>query len=1010
MLSTAPIHEHAAKLLLLLVVAFVLPQVNNATTAATIAVASEPQILLSFKASISDPLGHLGDWQLPQNGSSSFEHCSWSGVSCDSISRSVTGLDLQSRNLSGALDSTVCNLPGLASLSLSDNNFTQLFPVGLYSCKNLVFLDLSYNNFFGPLPDNISSLRSLEYLDLEYNAFTGPMPDDIGNLSQLQYFNVWECLLTTISPALGKLSRLTNLTLSYNPFTTPLPPELRHLKSLQSLKCGGCQLTGSIPDWLGELKNLDFLELTWNSLSGIIPSSIMHLPKLTSLELYSNKLTGPIPSEVEFLVSLTDLDLNSNFLNGSIPDTLAKIPNLGLLHLWNNSLTGEIPQGLARLSKLYDLSLFGNQLTGIIPAELGLHTSLEIFDVSTNLLTGAVPSGLCTGGRLQKLIFFNNSLSGGIPSAYEDCESLVRVRMYHNKLSGALPSGMWGLPRMTILEIYDNNFQGSVPPQLGHATNLETLRIHNNKLTGTIPTDIDKLQVLDEFTAYGNKLSGTIPDNLCKCSSMSKLLLGSNQLEGEIPSNIGDLSSLAILDLSNNHLSGSIPPSIVKMVSLNSLDLSRNNFSGDIPPVLTRMRLKDFLLFNVSYNDFSGVLPQALDVPMFNSSFIGNPKLCVGAPWSLRRSMDCQADSSRLRKQPGMMAWIAGSVLASAAAASALCSYYLYKRCHQPSKTRDGCKEEPWTMTPFQKLTFTMDDVLRSLDEDNVIGSGGAGKVYKATLKSNNECSHLAIKKLWSCDKAEIRNDYGFKTEVNILGRIRHFNIVRLLCCCSNGETNLLVYEYVPNGSLGDALHHPSTKISGVLDWPARYRIALGAAQGLSYLHHDCVPAILHRDIKSNNILLSDEYDALLADFGIAKLVGSNSSTEFSMSVLAGSHGYIAPEYAHRMKVNEKSDVYSFGVVLLELVTGKKPVGSPEFGDNGVDIVTWACNSIQSKQGVDAVIDPRLSPAICRQRDLLLVLKIALRCTNALASSRPSMRDVVQMLLDAHPGSNPPKK
>ncbi|KAG5070011.1 hypothetical protein JHK85_002388 [Glycine max] len=212
------------------------------------------------------------------------------------------------------------------------------------------------------------------------------------------------------------------------------------------------------------------------------------------------------------------------------------------------------------------------------------------------------------------------------------------------------------------------------------------------------------------------------------------------------------------------------------------------------------------------------------------------------------------------------------------------------------------------------------------------------------------------------------------------------------------------------NGSLGDVLHGED-KCGELMDWPRRFAIAVGAAQGLAYLHHDSVPAIVHRDVKSNNILLDHEFVPRVADFGLAKTL-QREATQGAMSRVAGSYGYIAPEYAYTMKVTEKSDVYSFGVVLMELITGKRPNDS-SFGENK-DIVKWITETVLSPSpergsgdiggGKDyimsQIVDPRLNPATCDYEEIEKVLNVALLCTSAFPINRPSMRRVVELLKD----------
>jgi serine/threonine protein kinase len=293
-------------------------------------------------------------------------------------------------------------------------------------------------------------------------------------------------------------------------------------------------------------------------------------------------------------------------------------------------------------------------------------------------------------------------------------------------------------------------------------------------------------------------------------------------------------------------------------------------------------------------------------------------------------------------------------------------------------------------------LDFSATEVLDCLDEDNIIGRGGAGTVYKGVMPSGEI---VAVKRLAGEGKGA-SHDHGFSAEIKTLGKIRHRNIVRLLGCCSNHETNLLVYEYMPNGSLGELLHSKDSQ-SVNLDWDTRYNIAIQAAHGLCYLHHDCSPLIVHRDVKSNNILLDSTFHAHVADFGLAKLFQDTDKTE-SMSSIAGSYGYIAPEYAYTLKVNEKSDIYSFGVVLMELLTGKRPIEA-EFGD-GVDIVQWVRRKIQTKDGILDLLDTRMGGVTgVPLQEVMLVLRVALLCSSDLPVDRPTMRDVVQMLTDAKP-------
>eukprot|EP00249_Psilotum_nudum_P020533 c27745_g1_i1 orf=191-3229(+) len=944
---------------------------------------SAVEILLTFKRSVvQDDSQQLSDWQ-----ASDVSPCAWTGVVCDSSSTAVIGLNLTGQNLSSPFSGVICQLPNLTELVLQSNNFNESFPLVLLQCSKLAVMDLCYNHFWGPFPSNISALSALTYLDVAGNDFTGPIPGSIGDLSELQHLNVWNNGFTgKIPPEIGNLSKLTNLTLSWNLYTQgSLPYELCNLSRLSWFSCADCHLIGPIPDWLVQLQELQFLELSYNNLSGNLPGTLFQWKRLLKLELYYNLFTGSIPHEIGNISSLTDLDLSCNYFSGFIPKEIGQLENLTLLNLWNNSLTGEIPENFAYQSRLQTFQLFNNRLTGNLPQNLGSNCNLVYFDVSTNQLNGTVPPNLCNGGKLIKLIFFSNLISGNIPQEYGNCTSLGRVRLAHNQLTGLVPTGLWTLPQMEILELSDNLLQGVFPPNLGDALCLRVLNISNNHFDGSIPGTVGQLHLLEKFLASGNSFSGSIPQSFGLCSALTELELQANSLSGSIPQELGNLTRLTHLDMSSNDLSGVIPTTLGHLTVLVYLDLALNQLSGEVPSELKKFQYSA-TVFNLSFNDLSGFLPFALGGIFNESSFEGNPRLCIqGLPMP-------EVCNAKRRRVPGTGLWVT-VVLVFAVVAFAVVFCYFCKRTQSHHQLRQDSllREIEWTLIPYEKLSFGENEIISALDEDNIIGRGGSGQVYLASLRNGQ---YVAVKRLWVNTKGEGSQDYGFRAEVETLGKVRHANIVKLLCSCFNRGTKLLVYEYMPNGSLGDLLHGNKKHI---LDWRTRFKIALGAAQGLAYLHHDCLPAIVHRDIKSNNILLDSDLEAHIADFGLAKLLTNPSEKGYTVSSVAGSYGYIAPEFGYSSKVNEKCDVYSFGVVLLELVTGKRPT-EPEFG-SGVDIVRWVSVKRQSKDSITALLDPNIAGE--NRQEMLLVLEVALECTNAFPSRRPTMREVVDLLTDS---------
>ncbi|KAL2253184.1 UNVERIFIED_CONTAM: Receptor-like protein kinase HSL1 [Sesamum indicum] len=932
------------------------------------------------KLGFDDPNAVLSDWD-PRDDTP----CKWNGVVCDSSTGSVISLDLSSSNLSGSFPSILCRLKHLSFISLYDNFINSTLPEDdLTMCQELEHLDLAQNYLTGVLPGSLADLPNLKYLDLTGNNFSGDIPTRFGTFQKLEVLSLVENLLDGTIPAfLGNVSTLKQLNLSYNPFSpSRIPPELGNLTNLEVLWLTETNLVGEIPDSLGRLRRLIDLDLAYNSLIGTIPGSLTGLTAAVQLELYNNSLTGELPSNGWLnMTSLRRLDASMNELTGPVPVELCELP-LESLNLYENNLQGELPSGIGHSPNLYELRLFRNRLTGILPPNLGRNSPLQWIDVSTNNFSGQIPENLCFNGVLEEMLMIENSFSGEIPATLGECRSLLRVRLGHNSFSGEVPAGFWGLPHVSLLELIGNSFSGGIAKTIAGASNLSQLILSENNFSGVLPEEIGFLDSLMEFSGNDNKFSGSLPGSMVNLGQLVKLDLHSNAFSGGVPPGIHSWKKLNELNLANNEFSGEIPGEIGELAVLNYLDLSGNRFSGKIPAGLQNLKLNRL---NLSYNHLAGDIPPLYAKGMYKDSFLGNPGLCG----------DIEGLCDGKGSKNGGYVWFLKSIFVLAGfvlIAGVVWFYMKYRKFREVKQTLDRSK---WTLMSFHKLGFSEAEILDALDEDNVIGSGASGKVYKVVL-SNGEV--VAVKKLWGKSKLADESsdlekcnyqDDGFDAEVETLGKIRHKNIVKLWCCCTTRDSKLLVYEYMPNGSLGDLLH--STK-SGLLDWLIRFKIAMDAAEGLSYLHHDCVPPIVHRDVKSNNILLDADYGARVADFGVAKVVDADGKGTKSMSVIAGSCGYIAPEYAYTLRVNEKSDIYSFGVVILELVTGKLPV-DPELGEK--DLVKWVCGTLDQK-GIDHVIDPKLDS--CFKDEICRVLNVGLLCTSPLPINRPSMRRVVKML------------
>ncbi|KAG0488878.1 hypothetical protein HPP92_007689 [Vanilla planifolia] len=932
----------------------------------------EKNILLQLKRGFGDPPS-LDSW----NDSTSSSHCSWFGIQCNS-NGAVANITLSNQNITGPIPVSICNLTNLRILDLQNNFVSGGFPSVLYNCSNLSYLDLSQNLLVGQLPADINRLPpNLTQLILSNNNFTGDIPTSIGQLPAVKSLCLDYNLFNGTLPAeIGNLSTLEILWLANNPFptTTRIPSMFGNLTRLTDLWMRQVNLVGEIPETFAKLTALELLDLSINSLSGRIPPEIWDLENLQNLYLYKNQFSGEINGTIK-AVGLQRIDVSINRLTGTIPEEFGKLKSLSFLLMYLNHFYGQIPASIGLLPSLSDLRLFSNNLSGTLPKELGRHSPLWNIEVDDNMLSGELPPDLCAGGSLASVIVFNNKFTGMLPASLGKCTTLSNLMIQRNHFFGEVPSGIWAMAvNLTTIRMGDNNLSGSLPNEL--PWNLTRLEIQNNRFSGSLPSTAANLVVFD---ASNNLLSGPIPTKLSSFSQLTVLSLGGNQISGNIPSKISSLRHLNELNLSNNQLEGEIPAEIGYLPVLTSLDLSNNKLSGSIPPEIGSLQLN---LLNLSFNNLSGKVPITLQNQAYDQSFLSNPGLCSSD--SKLKINVCRSPSHGSNSLAGGVRVLIAILGALAAIATTAVIFFVVHDCRR--RRRAGIAAD-WKLTAFQSLDFTESNILLGLKEENLVGSGGAGKVYQVAAGSRSGGT-VAVKKIINCRKMEWTLEREFEAEVRILGSIRHRNIVRLLCCISGEDAKLLVYEYMDGGSLDRWLHGSHRE----LDWSARLRIAIGAAQGLSYMHHECLPPVVHRDVKSSNILLDSQLRPKIADFGLARMLAKPGELH-STSVLVGSFGYIAPECGHTNKVNEKVDVYSFGVVLLELITGREASN----GGGHSSLAEWAWRHFQEGHKITDAVDERIRDPTYLD-EMSMVFKLALICTGTLPSSRPTMKEVVQIL------------
>ncbi|KAM6573561.1 hypothetical protein CsatA_017641 [Cannabis sativa] len=749
-------------------------------------------------------------------------------------------------------------------------------------------------------------------------------------------------------------------------------------------------------------QHLVHLDLSWSGLEGVIPPEIGALTKLTNLDLSNNALTGQLPLSLTNLSHLEKLDLSNNQLNGSIPQQLGNLNSLVELNLGNNILTGAIPSSIGRLINLTMLILWGNQLNGSIPISigngdiptaLGNLTNLYILDLSSNNLNGRIPWSIGHLNSLNYLDLGGNQIIGSIPTSIGKLDNLYYLNLSSNNLSGSLPTTLFRLS-LYSLDISHNKLKGSIPNSVGNLTSLTFLSLSSNQFAGSIPLAIGNLRNLTDLDLRQNQLTGYIPLHFKSLKHLKELDLSFNQLTGPIFPSLSGLASISRLDLSSNRINGSIDADIIKLPELNYLDLSYNNISGIIPSQLDYMN--NITNFNVSHNYLQGQISSVLLDRFSAKSFIGNRELC-----SVRTKKNGDSyiffpscsNSSRSKSFITTIKIILPiSVFFAIFGIWVIYKIWVRRRKVQPPSDQTVMKNgDIFSIWNYDgKIAF--EDIIKATEDFDIkycIGTGGYGSVYKAQLPNGKV---IALKKLHSFESEKSTLSQSFTNEVQTLTEIRHKNIIRLHGFCLHRRSMFLIYEYMERGSLFCVLSNDTEAVD--LSWSKRIDVIKGISYALSYMHHDCIPSIVHRDVTTTNILLNSQLEAFLSDFGTAKLLDPDSSNR---TMIAGTYGYIAPELAYTMAITEKCDVYSFGVVVLETLMGRHP--QELLSSLSLSLSSSSSSSTQNMLLMD-ILDKRLPrPASgVVARDVVLVAAIAFACLNVKPKCRPTMKHVSQQL------------
>nr|XP_043630340.1 probable leucine-rich repeat receptor-like protein kinase At1g35710 [Erigeron canadensis] len=691
---------------------------------------------------------------------------------------------------------------------------------------------------------------------------------------------------------------------------------------------------GSSEEGPHDLRSLDFsafpnlgsLVIESFMLEGSIPEEIGLLSNLTELSLPWNRLTGMLPVSLTNLTHLEILVLFNNSFSGNIRVSLTNLTHLQLLDLSRNNFSGNIPVSLANLTHLRYLYLGRNQLTGSISPSFGSMVNLTVLDLSTNHLNASIPQELSTLQHLERLNLGDNFLDGPLSIiSFRNLSKLTILNLGMNRISGPIPLGLANLTYLDSLDLNHNYLEGPLPQESENLSKLSYLDLSFNHLSGNILKFQNPCN-LQHLDLSKNLLTGAIT-TLSFCHFLDYVDLSSNNLVGEVP--FLDLKYyFTHINLSNNHLTGIFPNNLQNQyvdIDLSNNDFTRGNFtSGNFTGISAHKNNKHIVYLDIFLPLFFGV------------SFL------------------------------------------------ILC-YVLYRRKKTPTnkihieliKHGDVCTILNYDGTIAYEDFIT---VTEDFDLKYCIGTGGYGSVYEAKLPSGMV---FALKKLHRFEAEQPAFDQSFKNEVQVLTNLRHKNIVKLYGFCLHNKCNFLVYEYMEKGSLFCALSNIEFAVQ--LDWIKRVNIVKQVAHALAYMHHDCIPPIIHRDISSNNILLNSEMEGFVADFGAARLLDCDSSNQ---TVVSGTLGYIAPELAYSMTVTEKCDVYSFGVVALEAICGKHP------GE--------LLSSLNRSSGKDILLDDVLDPRLPYPTDQLIrteiarVFQLAWACILTDPKSRPTMKIISQ--------------